>query len=247
MEFLRAFIYMFKSKNWYIALLIGILLEIPTFGLHYFVKHASQTPMDNQYYIIMLVYLISIPINLLISTLIGGYYLVNANRRTINPEAELLQWSSIKDIILTGLKSMGASFIYCIPYMLISLVSIVLYFAVIFGTMSKPTYNYMIIPGFLGIIMFVTITTIATPAFVTNLKFKSYFNFKLMFNLVKNNPKGFGILVTYSIIVSLIAGIASLFNNYITLVFTPILAFYFTVVKSELVAMYIRGAAKNNQ
>lgn len=201
--------------------------------------------MITPYYFILL--FLTAPVSLISSIFIGGYYIVNANRRTINSEAELLQWSSIKDIVLTGLKSIGACFIYCIPYFIISIISMIFYFAVAFGSSAaKPSNTFMIVPIILGIILGLLVM-IATPAFVTNLKFKSYFNFKLMFNLLKNNPKGFGLIILFTIATGITAGL--IINTYSIwgLIISPILAFYTVLVNSELVAMYIRGAAQNNE
>lgn len=245
MSLLNAFTYMFKGKKWYLPIIIGILIETPSFVINYFMKQASQHPFDNPYYFILL--LLSVPVSLISSIFIGGYYFVNANRRAIKPDSEILQWSSIKDIVLSGLKSMGACFIYCIPYFIISIISMIVYFAVAFGSSTaKPSNTFMIVPIIFGIILGLLVM-IAAPAFVTNLKFKSYFNFKLMFNLLKNNPKGFGLIILFTIATGITAGL--IINTYSIwgLIISPILAFYIVLVNSELVAMYIRGAAKNNQ
>ncbi len=202
--------------------------------------------MITPYYFILL--FLTAPVSLISSIFIGGYYIVNANRRTINSEAELLQWSSIKDIVLTGLKSIGACFIYCIPYFIISLISIFIYFGAAFAnaSTSQPSNLYMIIPVILGVILWL-VMLMATPAFATNLKFKSYFNFKLIFNLLKNNPKGYGLLLLFTIATGIIAGLIVKTHSIWGLFCSPVIAFYSVTVKSELVAMYIRGAAKNNQ
>jgi len=250
MEFLKAFTYMFKGKKWYIPMIIGIIIEAPIYIIKYISSQQSMFPYDNTIYYLTILSVFGL-ITLFNNIFISGYYYVNANSHILKPDSPIIQWSEFSKIVLVGLKTLGAAIIYSIPFGLILLASFIAYIPAVYGSGNPANQTYYLTLSKILPIIILLLMTVITPAFTTNLKFKSFFNFKLIFKLIKNNPKGFLILLGYTIIVPLITFLlykVFISINYLALVFMPIISFYLVVVRSKIVAIYVRGAAiKSNQ
>lgn len=245
MNITESFTYIFKSKSWYIPIIIGSLIDLPVIIVTYLMKGANSNPFAGNYLLICAVYII---VTTVFNILITGYYLTNTNRRVIKPDSNILSWTNFTEILKTGIKAFGAAFIYGIPLGIILITTFVIYLYTAFDISNPaPSPLYPIATKVCALIT-LCLNILIIPAFVTNLKFSSFFNFKLIFNLIKKNFSGFIVMTIISILYLIVYSYLSKLlpvNPYIMIPVVSLISFYLMMVKSDVIAQFVRDAANN--
>lgn len=172
----------------------------------------------------------------------SAYFAKNINMRILRPEAELPRWDNWKDLLFIGLKGFGAVTIYSSVFLVIGLILVSLLF--LFKANSLLMALLVIALLIPVILIFSILLAISNMAFATDLKFASFFNFKLMNNLLKNNLAEFFIVVLLSAALGVIVGIAStiLQITIIGIVLIPFAMFYQFLIAGDLNAQFIRNS-----
>lgn len=178
---------------------------------------------------------------------VGGYISKNTNQRIMKPDSLLPEWNNWKSLFIIGFKASFAIWVYIIIFGL----ALIALFALLI-TLTHSTSVGLII-GMLIMIpclfIFTFILSVANLSFVTDLRFSSYFNFKLMANLIKNN------LVEFIIYLLICFGVSSLYSimsmlltvTIIGVIFLPFISFYQFLITSDLAAQFIRNSLSQKE
>lgn len=191
-------------------------------------------------------------LNLSIIVLFGGYYALNTNLRLIKSGNTIAQWSNLSNIFTAGIKYMfGIGILLTINTIIFALISsFMLGFIEGFcSALDKNTVTAGIILSIIAIIisiaialLMIYITTIFSLSFCTNLKFKSFFNFKFIKILaIDNLEKSFSAIMQKTLLD--FAFILIYFIAFITLIgifIMPVINFYYMLFSSDISSQIIK-------
>ena len=236
----QSFTYPFKNKKWYINILIGSLICLPLAFANYIITIADKK-LIVFYAFLFCIYIIC---QLVTSIFIDGYLCVNANYRIITGDKNPIKWNEhIDNIIFSGFKALCGTLIYKIPICIFGMLAFLAYVPKLYENLIKPQFHFPpdIFLTICTLLFFVDI--ILLPAFITNLKFKSFFNFKLIKNIIKNNTIGFILIVIMFLVIALIyKSIQTILAipNFLFILINAFLLFYITLIKSDLFTQFIK-------
>lgn len=241
--------YPIKDPKWKKKVLIGgalmTLQVICNFLNHFsssFKEMAKSSPEKALYFIPLIAIVVFLVI--LFAMFTGGYYIKNINQRISKPDSILPDWSEWGNLFFIGFKATSATMIYIITVVIIAIIL----FVVMVKLIGDSTIGVIIGLIFLiPFLFFITILfSIANLAFATNLRFSSFFNFKLIKNLIKNNPGEFFLYLILAFAVSMLYSIVStaLALTIVGIVLLPFLYFYQFLIIGDLASQFVRNSIK---
>lgn len=229
--------YAFKNGAWKKTFLVGTLFLLINASYNYYktVYFNGIVPDSSQ----MLFYWILTVLNTVLYMFVLGYFFINSKSRINKPQEPLAEWNDWKGVFFTGFKASMAYLIYSLPVLVIYI------FTVFAPQMQNFTYGTPYQPNIVILcsIAFLTflLNTIGVVLYSGNLKFSSFFNPKLFYNLVLKKFPSFLVLF---LIFLLISGIDILFLKLAqicvyTIIIKAFVSFYLLVVKSDFTAQFL--------
>ena len=247
----NAFTYFFKDNNWIKKLLIGGALLLPVeIGnvLNQTLQSVKSSPtaMQDMGLVIIAAFIFAIT-GVITSLFVTGYFAVNTNLRIYKKDAILPEWSNWKNLFLSGFKVFGGSFLYGVLYTILLLISFII-LGGLTGALAGKNAEFLILTVLSVILFFITLlfASAATIAFLTNLKFSSFFNFKLISAIVKKNTVKYIIFLASSAVLYGLAGLLGflLLKTIVLAIFIPFINMYICFVISEIMAQVVREESK---
>ena len=248
MDIKTAFTYMFKDKSFLPKYLTGVLLLIPLSVSNIFSVHnpylttipfIKDLPAES----LQIIFLVLSALGLLFSLFVCGYNLVNLNARIYKKDALLPEWKEFKTIILTSLKALAAYALLVAALsaiMTILAIVIIIILSLIFKSdikvLAAAAISISIIIAAVAMVLTIPAQIIA---FAVDLKIKSFYNFKLIFNFVKENKLKYFICLISSVVILIINSLVcsiSITKFYALAVFTPVITYYLALVLAEILA-----------
>ncbi len=173
--------------------------------------------------------------------IIIGYYYNNAHYRMIKPQDKVIEWEDFASFTICGLKVFGIS---CILFP-IFLIFAILYFLPQGNNEASWQAFGWIIPFVVPLLYLVFLPiplSIVTMPFLRDLKFKSFFNFEMLLNFVKNKQfLGYFLrIILYIIIFYSICLLLVFKTNLVGIIFIPALMYIYIAVLSDIQAQYAR-------
>ncbi len=170
-----------------------------------------------------------------------GYFLTNTRNRVFKPNSNLPNWND-KGQLGIGFKAMVANLIIGIPVNIL--------FCVFVSPLLAPGNSSMAFGFLMAVILFLVpmiYFAIAVLAFVTDFKIKSFFNFKAINYILKNELfvsyiSKMAIYFILYFLAQIIAGI-----TVIGIIAVPAIIFIFFAIISDIQAQFIRHAFKIGQ
>lgn len=244
--------YFLKDENWLKKYIVGCLLIVPNVlatlcnpALR-FMKYAvavKWVDLNTASYLMIAFSAVSI----LCSIFISGYIGVNANLRTYKKDSSLPSWLNLKSILSAGLKMATASLIYLIlmiiPFIFLVFINTTICSFFVQGTFWDVLPSAIKVSNFITMIIWGSLLLTSLLAFSTDLRFKSFFNYKLIENIIKNNTKKYFIYLLYCVIVSIFFALVNYISFYkfaALAIVIPFLYFYFSLVFPEVLAFVLR-------
>lgn len=237
MEKLNAFYYMFKEKNWYKSIIIGTILFLPLFWTSTIILTNDPSREYSTYLILSALRWLCW---FVVMFFISGYCLYNANQRLQNLTQNTVSWSKIKEITKSGLKFLGAQWIYAIPLFWILAITFYIFVTNATGDFYDPQRSkyYPLAIKYTNILSII-IGMIIPIAFVSDLKFKTFFNIKKIFLTIKENFSGFLLYIIFASIdflgMQYLPIIATKWQV-LTLPLVSFIAYYLMLIKSDFLA-----------
>ena len=242
----KSFKYMFKDTDWKKKFLIGgffsiglVLTNLGQVVNHipnsYYESVFKQMTMEQMLGAFLLLCFLFLTMSVL-SVFTSGYFAKNINLRIFRPDAELLPWENFGNMFSVGIKASVAIFIYILALVLIMAVPVLL---IILTAASDNTSLSILLILFMALcflillFVFTIYLAAATLAFSTDLKFSSFFNFKLIHTFIKKDFFNFFI---YLVILFALNSLIGILNMVLTLTVIGILALPFTMFYQYLVA-----------
>lgn len=255
----KSFKYMFKDPDWKKKFLIGglfstgmVLANLGRLANHIpdsvYESTFKQMPIEQVLGVLALLCLVFLVISVL-SVFTAGYFAKNINLRIFRPDAELLPWNNFGDMFAVGIKASFAIFIYTLVWFL--LIAIPIFIVVKSG--DKALFACLMLGGivYLLVMLFVFLIYLAaaTLAFSTDLKFSSYFNFKLIHTFIKKDFLNYFIFL---IILLAVNTLISILNTVLTLTIVGIIVLPFTtyyqyLVANDIQAQFVRETLELNK
>jgi len=239
MELLKSFYYMFKCDRWYITVLTGILIFLPVFIMNYILW---TPPAGRPYEVFIALLICSGAVTFLANFFINGYAMCNANTAYSNGLESIARWKNFRQIFLAGLKFLAALWIYCIPLFIVLVWTFCIYVSNTYELngpyLPERSLYYLKAQNICNTIAIV-ISAIVPIAFVTDLKFKSFFNIKRIFEIIRHNFAGFCIYLVFAAFdcfAFLLLSSLIFKCPYITIPFGAVAAFYLLLVKCGFLA-----------
>lgn len=232
--------YMFKGKTWVIPFFIGIVLTLPPILIKNFMTRIDFNTIDPSVY--NLYVFLSIVVIFVLSLFCNGYVLRVTNSRVTKREEPLLQWNNLGEILKIGLKNFAGGFIYSIPLDIAMIILWMRHIYLMFN--SNNVDNFFVAGNTIILILVCLLHVMITVLFATDLRFRTFFNFKLLGRLLKNNFKGFLVLLLLLALMIVIVGSLSRllhYNLYAVGVLIAVLSFYLSLVKGDLIAQFIKN------
>lgn len=248
MDIKTAFTYMFKDKSFLPKYLTGVLLLIPLSVSNIFSVHnpylttipfIKDLPAES----LQIIFLILSALGFLFSLFVCGYNFVNLNARIYKKDALLPEWTEFKTIILTSLKALAAYALLVAAIsaiMTILAIVIIIILSLIFKSdikvLAAAAISISIIIAAVAMVLTIPAQIIA---FAVDLKIKSFYNFKLIFNFVKENKLKYFICLISSVVILIINSLVcsvSITKFYALAVFTPVITYYLALVLAEILA-----------
>ena len=244
MDIVKAFTYMFKEKNWYYNFIIGSTIAFPLCFSENLLNLAGKNPFEAPYILLCILYGAC---SIVVGIFLAGFLCANANYRLRNKDDKSISWSNLDIILLSGLKTILANFIYKIPLFIILGFGLIATLTAMFDltNLNPGTYytTSLKIVNALGYL----IELIILPAFIIDLKLDSFFNFKRIGQLIKNNTSGFLLLLLLSLIFTFIYSICKTKLHIPLALWIPldcILTFYMILIKSDLITQFVQEVKK---
>ncbi len=259
MDFKNAFTYMFKDKNFWLKYLIGVVLLFPAALSNIFspdnpflqtIPFIKDLPAANLNYIFYGLLAVCI----IACFIVYGYNIINLNTRIYKSNADLPEWKNVKDIVLNGLKVFVLFVMSMIPIS-IFLILLTIVLVIILSLFLKSDLSVLVaiaslITALITAVLLIILLPAAIIAFATNLKIASFFNFKLIFNIIKDNKlKYFIYVISYLILFLICAGLSQLAYTrfYPTILLLPFVSFYTDLVIAEIQASVPRPDEKQKE
>ena len=251
----KSFKYMFKDPDWKRKFLIGgffsiglVLTNLGQVVNHipnsYYESVFKQMPMEQILGAFLLLCFLFLTMSVL-SVFTSGYFAKNINLRIFRPDAELLPWENFGNMFSVGIKASFAIFIYVLFLLLLIAIPLLLV-AIIAMSGNKVFAAILMLVCIVSVLTMLFVFTIylaaATLAFSTDLKFSSYFNFKLIHTFIKKDFFNFFI---YLVILFALNSLIGILNLVLTLTVIGILALPFTMfyqylVTNDIQAQFVR-------
>lgn len=242
----KSFKYMFNDPDWKKKFLIGGLFSIGLVlaNLGQLANHIpdsvyesffKQMPVEQVFGVLILLCLMFLVMSVL-GVFTSGYFAKNINLRIFRPDAELLPWNNFGNMFAVGIKSSFAIFIYALFLLvLIAIPFLVAAIIAMSGNKAFAAFLMLVSIVYVLIIFFVFVIYLAagTLAFCTDLKFSSYFNFKLVHTFIKKDFLNYFI---YLIILFALNSLIGILNTVLTLTIVGIIVLPFTTYYQYLVA-----------
>ena len=248
MDIKTAFTYMFKDRSFLPKYLTGVLLLIPLSVSNIFSVHnpylttipfIKDLPAES----LQIIFLVLSALGFLFSLFVCGYNFVNLNARIYKKDALLPEWTEFKTIILTSLKALAAYALLVAAIsaiMTILAIVIIIILSLIFKSdikvLAAAAISISIIIAAVAMVLTIPAQIIA---FAVDLKIKSFYNFKLIFNFVKENKLKYFICLISSVVILIINSLVcsvSITKFYALAVFTPVITYYLALVLAEILA-----------
>lgn len=246
--------YMFKDKEWKKKFLIGSLFMVGMVIMNVIselsrmlsdVKPEQIKPYMEMIPAILIVTVFLFVIGSILNIFVTGYFAKNINLRIFKPNSNLLEWRNWGNMFFVGVKATAAILIYFLIFGLLLLLPLI----VIIGLIATKEKILILLVSlftigviFLASIIFAFFLGAASLAFNTDLKFSSYFNFKLIKKFITKNFFQFFI---YIILVTAIAIAVNIINSILMLtvvgiILMPVILFYQFMVQNDLAAQFVR-------
>lgn len=239
MELLKPFYYMFKCDRWYFTMITGILIFLPVFIMNCILW---TSPAGRPYEVFIALTICSGAVTFLANFFMNGYSMCNANTVYSNGNEGLARWKNFRQIFFAGLKFLAALWIYCIPLFVVLIWTFCIYVSNTYELngpyLPERSLYYLKAQNICNTIAIV-ISAIMPIAFITDLKFKSFFNIKRIFEIIRHNFVGFCIYLVFAAFdyfAFLLLSSLILKWSFITIPFGAVAAFYLLLVKSGLLA-----------
>lgn len=247
MEILKAFYYMFKGERWYLSIIAGALFYFPMLIIG--IVLVAPVP-GRPYEVFMALTFFSWLTTAVAMFFTTGYSLYNANLRFTSKEERCARWKSFKTILFTALKSLAAGWIYCLPLIFIVILTYITHMINVLeldGPFLPEKSRCYPIARTICTYFSLVLSILIPIAFITDLKFKTFFDVKKIWNIVRNNFGGFLIYLGFAAIdyfAYLRLPQVTARYPYITVPLVSFVIFYLLLVKSELLAQIARGAVQ---
>jgi len=233
----QAFCSVTQDVHWVSKVLIGsLLLFFPSF-VYIFpgIRRLLFNPMN--YYLIALFALMALFINIAIC----GYFFKAVHNRIVHLKSKLPSWNYFTYYLCIGVKAYIGGFVFSLPFLMVD-------FA-IFYFMPKHI-SIELLPFLAFLLVFHIIYTILYIMLALNfsLKFKisAFFNIKKAYKLVKDNIKGYIVLIFYCLLIAFCNAvlIAILVNAQIFALLIPFMSFYICLIYMDLFAQFALNCDK---
>ena len=189
--------------------------------------------------IFYLLCLLSIPFPFVLIVLIG-YYFNNAHVRIIKREDKLIEWDDFNSVVC-GLKVFGIS---CILFPIFFILAILYFLPQVNNEASSQAFGWVMlfIVPILFLVFLPMLLTIVTTPFLRDLKFKSFLNFKMHLNIIKNKQFcGYFLrIILYNIIYYTICILLIFKTQMFGIIFIPAVIYSYIVVLSDIQAQFAR-------
>ncbi|MBR2069293.1 MAG: DUF4013 domain-containing protein [Candidatus Gastranaerophilales bacterium] len=242
-NFKQALTYMFEDKKRiskfaiaYLVVCIPLVMNILSSVFKSFVKNAN--PLGYIEPRVALIFAVLLMLGLIVSLLCNflylGYYFSNANLRIMLPDEKLLGWHNKKKLFSVGFKGFIGSCVYMLPIALLSVLAV-----------KIKSIALFLILFFLAIFVIYAVTL----AFITDLKFSSFFNFKKYKLILVDNFVNYlkFILISIGITIPYIIAVVLCAITIVGVVFLPFLYFYIQMVFNDIQAQFIRHILNMNK
>ena len=186
-----------------------------------------------------------------------GYFAKNNNSRILKKENKLPELSDWKNYLIIGFKNIVGFTIYAVACILIvgiigiflSLISLIPIFSNVVPTMKAAMPFVTVSGGIIAGILILLTTFCAQIAFSVNLKLKSFFDFKLIKQILFTNHKLFLRLLLVMIVVGLlnIIIVVILSITIIGVVLIPFAEIYLCMIVSDLYGQFISKSTQVNE
>lgn len=245
MDIKKSFTYTFQEDKWHKNMLVGAGIAFPLCLAEYLMNAAGKDPFSFPYMLICLIYGIC---TIIVGIFLNGYLCVNSYYRLNNADSAPIKWTNLDIILISGIKSFFANLIYKIPLLIILLFGLLFSFTAMFDINNpNPGANYTFTLKLVNAIAYL-IEIFIIPSFITDLKFSSFFNFKKIGELIKNNASGFLVLILISLLVIggyTICKIVLHTPAILWILIDSILTFYIVTIKSDLITQFVKEAQIN--
>ena len=178
---------------------------------------------------------------LFINIAICGYFFKAVHNRIVHLKSKLPSWNYITYYLYIGTKAYIGSLIFSVPFLVVDL--IVLYYA-------PKQLSPELLPFAIALIAIHFIYTILYIMLALNfsLKFKisAFCNIKKAYKLVKDNLKGYAILIFYCILIATgnAITVSILVNAQIFALLIPFISFYVCLIYMDLFAQFALNCDK---
>ncbi len=242
LDFEKSLTYMSKDPGWVNKLLAGsgiVLAMYAVFIIPFFAYIITDSAAAG-----IASLLLCLICSAVLSLIMAGYYAQIVNRRINYSNTFLPDWNEFGKLIKTGLKYYVGSFIYYLPFVLLSFIFICCVAVAVDHGFHIAAF--LLLTGFGAVCAVVGILTMLfVPLMMANffrdLKILSFINFKSAFEMLKGNVGNYCILILLFIALSVLVQIimSLLITTIVGIIFLPILYFYSYVVAAELVAQFV--------
>lgn len=243
MNLKESFSYLKNGEKWYINFLIGSVIVLLILGDSFYSSvHQSFLPVSKGYEVTM--FIVNCVV-IFLSIILNGYDISNTHNLIHTETNQCLSWKSFNHILKSGFVAIGAYILYYLPIMLLGIFFIYILYARHTEIGMIMSIVSLLTPFVIAILLLFNL--IITCSFVTDLKFISFFQYKKMYELIKNNKKGFLILLLFT---AVFAGINQLCFvtiktfPYLLLPLAAVVSFYLLLVKSSIMATFVKQSTE---
>ena len=227
----QAFSFVLQDKKWINKIFIGgLLMFFPCF-LYIFpgIQRMLFNPLN--YYLVSLVAILVA----VTAFIVRGYFFKTLHNRIVHFHGKLASWKYFSYYLYIGFKAYLASLILLAPFLLI------FFFIMLFAPMTLSLESVpFLFAGFMLVVLYAVFYIMLALNFALDFRFKSFFNIKKAFDLIKNNINGYISLVFDCLLIAICGFILSiiLINAQILGLLLPFVIFYIYMVYSDLFAQF---------
>ncbi len=227
-----------NDTHWVSKVLIGsLLLFFPSF-VYIFpgIRRLLFDPIN--YYLIALFVLLSLFINIAIC----GYFFKAVHNKIVHLKSKLPSWNYFTYYLYIGMKAYIGGFIFSLPFLLISCVTLYI---------SPKTISIEMLPYAVFLLLLHIVYTamyiMLALSFSMKFKVKAFLNIKKAYKFVRDNVKRYILLIFYCLLIALanIILTAVLFNAQIFALLIPFISFYVCLIYTDLFAQFALNCDEN--
>lgn len=227
----QAFSFVPQDKKWVNKIFIGGLLMF--FPCFMYILPGIQRLLFNpvNYYLVSLCVILAA----VTAFIVRGYFFKTLHNRIVHFHGRLASWKYYSYYLYIGFKAYLASLILLLPFLL------VFGFIMLFAPMSLSLASIpFLFAGFMLIILYTVFYIMLALNFALDFRFKSFFNIKKAFELIRHNIAGYVVLVFDCLLVGFCGFILSviLMNAQIFGLLLPFVIFYIYMVYCDLFAQF---------